>query len=355
VWVAAIAALGCVAIGTSAAAASTSSVQAQATQYMKIPTTIGNFPSLKTKPPKRTVAYLATSEVSNVQVAAAVKQVAKIAGWNYVQISYDPSNPATFTQAVNTAITKHANYAMEAGTPLTPSILALAKSHHLKFALDAVYYGGFKVAPPIIGSSDGYTQDHLMGALTADEFILDSHGNGKAVVEHIPSFPILDAFTDGFYATVKANCPKCQTTEVDVSIPDLLGGKLNGDVVAAMQRNPSYTYVVTDDGPFFETLPAALQQAGLSGKKILGEAGDAAGFQNLRTKTELAWTGYSVAFPAYEMMDAAFRDAEGMKVPKADSVQPTQLVTQANVGKISNNWNYPPNGLKQLEKVWHLG
>ena len=28
--------------------------------------------------------------------------------WNYSQVSYDPANPATFSAAVDTALTKHA-------------------------------------------------------------------------------------------------------------------------------------------------------------------------------------------------------------------------------------------------------
>ena len=73
---------------------------------------------------------------------------------------------------------------------------------------------------------------------------------------------------------------------------------------------------------------------GISGEKILGEAGDAAGFTALKAGTELAWTGYSVPFDSWEMMDAAFRNSEGMTVPRLDATQPTQIVTKANAGSI---------------------
>jgi ribose transport system substrate-binding protein len=354
-WIAALAAVSVVAISVSVALAASSGVtkaQQELAPYLKVPTKIGNFPPLKAKPPKKTVVYLGTSEVSNVQVAKAVQQVAKIAGWNYSLVSYDAANPATFTAAMNTAVAKHANYVMEAGTPLTPAILNQAKANHIKFALDAVY--PVKVAGQVIDSSDGYTQDFLMGKLVGDEFVIDSKGAGKAVVEHIPQFPILDAFTNGFQAAVKANCPGCKSVLANVTIPQLTSGQLNSVVVSAVKRNPGYNYLVSDDGPFFETIVPALKQSGLNNIKVMGEAGDASNFQGIRTGDQLAWTGYSVAFPAYEMMDAAFRDAEGMKVPPADATQPTQMVTKANVAKISNNWNYPPNALQQLEKLWHL-
>lgn len=356
VSIAALGAAGLISAGASAAIAASSGVttaKTHLTPYLQTPTTIGNFPSLKAKPAAgKTVVYLGTSEVSNVQVGKAVEQIAKLAHWNYSLVSYDPANPATFTSAMNTAVAKHANYVMEAGTPLTPAIIATATAHHIKIALDAV--APTKVTGPVIDSSDGWAQDHLMGQLAADEFIVDSHGTGKAVIEHLPQYPILDAFTHGFQSEVKKDCPNCQLVFANVTIPQLAGGQLNSVVVSAVKRNSGFNYLVSDDGPFFETIVSALQQSGLTGIKVMGEAGDASNFQGIRTGTELAWTGYSVAFPAYEMMDAAFRDSEGMKIPAADRTQPTQMVTKANVGKISNNWDYPTNGLKQLERVWHL-
>ena len=64
-------------------------------------------------------------------------------------------------------------------------------------------------------------------------------------------------------------------------------------------------------------------------------------------------------FDSWEMMDAAFRDSEGMKVPQADAQQPTQIVTHANASAIKlypslGGWNYPTNGLTQFEVLWQL-
>jgi len=362
-WQACAAALvtaGCVAVTASPALAGSgmSAAKAQLQSYTSAPTSIGSFPALKTAPPAgKTVVYLGTSEVSNVQVAAAVKQVAALAHWKYYQVSYDPANPATFLSAFNTAVAKHANYVLSTGTPLPPQIITEAKAHHIKLAVDATY--PVSVSAPVIDSSDGFTQDHLMGELVADEFIVDSHGAGKAVEEAVPQYPILTAFSSGFKSTVAKDCPKCSIVMANVTIPQLAAGQLSSVVVSAVKSNPGYNYLVTDDGPFFDGIQSALSAAGISGEKILGEAGDQTGFTALKAGTELAWTGYSVPFPAWEMMDAAFRDAEHMKVPAADATQPTELVTHANAGSLKlfpslGGWNYPTDGLKQLEAVWHL-
>jgi ABC-type sugar transport system substrate-binding protein len=354
----AVAASSAAAAGGAAAASGLAAAKAQLKGYVAKPTSIGTFPALKSAPPKgKTVVYLGTSEVSNTQVAAAVKQVAALAHWKYFLVSYDPANPATFLSAFNTAIAKHANYVLSTGTPLPPQVLTEARAHHIKIALDATYPATLNST--VIDSSDGYTQDHLMGELVADEFIVDSKGAGKAVEEAVPQYPILTAFSAGFKSTVSKDCPKCSVVMANVTIPQLAAGQLNSVVVSAVKSHPGYNYLVTDDGPFFDGIQSALSAAGISGEKILGEAGDQTGFTALKAGTELAWTGYSVPFPAWEMMDAVFRNAEGVKVPAADATQPTQLATHATAGSIKlypslGGWNYPTNGLQQFEAIWHI-
>ncbi len=355
---AALAATGCVGAAATAALAGSTTPAQQLAQFQAQPTSIGNFPALRSAPPKgRVVVYLATPEVSNVQVAAGVQQAAAAAGWKYFSVSYNPADPSTFISAFNTAIAKHANYVMEAGTVLPAAVLSAATAHHVKIAVDAV--DPVTVTGPVIDSSDGAAVDYRMGVLTADEFITDSKGKGEAVEEAIPQYPILTTFAHGFQNTVKADCPGCKIDMANVSLTDFAAGNLPKIVVSTVQANPSAQYIVFDDGPFADGITSALSAAGISGRQILGEAGDAAGFDAIKAGTNLAWTGYSVPFDSWEMMDAAFRDAEGMKVPSADTTQPTQIVTKANVGSLQlfpkiGGWNYPTNGFQQFLKVWKL-
>ena len=170
------------------------SAKAQLAKYTSAPTSIGNFSPLKTAPPKgKTVVYLGTSEVSNTQVAAQVKQVASLAGWKYYAVSYDPSNPATFIAAFNTAIAKGANYVMESDTPLPPQVLSAAAAHNIKLA--AVNVIPQKLNSTVIEISAGYKPLYLQGELIADEFIADSNGKGKAVYLQLPQYASLDPVT----------------------------------------------------------------------------------------------------------------------------------------------------------------
>jgi hypothetical protein len=372
-WATSLVAIGCVAVVASAAYASSSKstlsqLQAQLKSYTTTPTTIGTgWTALKKKPPKgKVVAYLGTGESSNAIVQNTMSALASKAGWTYKFVSYNAAQPGSFDQAITTALNEGANYLAEAGSPLTATEVSAAASHHAHWLLDAVFggagltaTGGPLAGSSVIDSSDGYSQDHLMGKIIADEFIINSKGKGKAVEEAVPEYPILTTFASGFQSQVHKYCPACKIAPADVSIADLGAGNLPKDVVSAVQRNSGYNYLVFDDGPFADGFPSALTSAGINGIHIMGEAGDTTGINAVKAGTELAWTGYSVPMPAWEMMDAAFRNSEGMAVPKADQTQPTQLITKANVSKVpvsvaAQGYNAPATGLKQFETLWHL-
>jgi hypothetical protein len=129
----AVAACGSTSSGGSASASPASSTSAATnaaaaasalTQYQSTPTKINITTPLKTTPPAgKTVVVLGTPQPQNVQVQQTIAKLAQMVHWNYAEVSYDPANPATFNSAVDTALAKHANYLVEAGLPLTPSVL----------------------------------------------------------------------------------------------------------------------------------------------------------------------------------------------------------------------------------------
>ena len=338
----------------SSGSASTSAAAAALTPYKALPTTINITTPLKSAPPSgKTIVMLGTNNPSNVIIQQGLAKLAQMAHWNYSLVSYDPANPGTFTQAETTALAKHPQYLVEAGLPLTASQLAMAKSAGAKWILDSVY--PVSVTSPVIGQVDAYAQDALMGKITADYFVSDSGGKGNAVIEHVPAYPILDGFTTGFANEVKAQCPGCKLTTTNITIPDLVAGKVSSDLVSALRSNPSANYLVFDDGPFADGVTSALSAAGLNGKvKIIGEAADQAGIAALKNGSEAAWTGFDPGYQAYEDMDIAFRDAEGATIPLSqEAQQPTQLLTKDTIGS-TTNWSAPTDAQAQFLKLWHL-
>src|SRR5581483_9989894 len=279
-------------------------------------------------------------------------KLAKDAKWNFSVVSYDPANPGTFTAAETTALSKHPQYLVEAGLPLTASQIAMAQKAGAKWILDSVY--PVKIGGAVLAQSDAYAQDALMGKIIADYFISDSGGKGNAVIEHIPSYPILDGFTTGFGNEVKAKCPDCKTSTTNITIPDLVAGKAASELVSALRSNSSASYLVFDDGPFADGITSALSAAGLSKVKVIGEAADQAGIAALKNGSEAAWTGFDPGYESFENMDIAFRDTEGMPIPlDQEAQQPTQLLTKDTIGSITN-WTAPTDAESQFLKLWHL-
>jgi len=334
---------------------SPAAAQAKATLAADLatPTKINITTPLKTAPPAgKTIVVLGTTDPANVLIQQQTSKLAALAHWHYALVSYDPSNPATFNAAVTTALSKHANYIVESGIPLTPSVEQQVKSAGAKFVLGSVYPA--TVAPPVIVDTNTPPDFQEMAKVAADYFVADSNGKGDAVIEHVPSYPILDSFVNGFTADVKSLCASCSTHVVNLTLPDVLAGKGPSQLVSALKSNPSANYLVFDDGNFAIGIPSALAAAGLSKVKVIGDVTTPSGLAALKNGTEAAWTGFDPQYSAWQLMDAAFRDSEGMPIDEAqEAVEPTQLVTKANVGS-TTNWSYPTDALQQFETLWHL-
>jgi len=319
------------------------------------PTEITIKEPLKGAPPAgKTIVMLGTNDPNNQKLQKSLKNLAAMAKWNYAVVSYDPANPATFNAAIDTAITKKANYIAEAGIPLTAAMIKKAQDAGAKWVLTSVH--PVEVKDPIIVDANAYENDEQMGKVLADFFVSDSKGKGNVVIEHVPAYPILDGFTDGFQAEVKELCPDCKVKIQEITIPDLTAGKVPSVMVSALRSNPDANYVAFDVGPFAAGIDAALASAGLSQKvKVIGEAADEAGIAALKSGKHTAWTGFDPVYSTYVMMDAMFRDSLGMPIDqKASALQTTQILTKDNVGSVGATWGEPKDALDQFKKLWGM-
>lgn len=329
------------------------SATAKLKTFLAAPDKINIATPLKSPAPSgKKVIFVGTSEPSNVQVQHAIQQAGKAIGWSYSEISYDPANPATLQAAFESAIAKHPNYLVEAGVPTTlipKSTISQIQHAGIKLAITASYPSA--LTSTIIAGTDGYANDYQMGQELGYYFVSSSGGKGSALIEHVPSYSILDAFTTAFTKTVKSLCPKCTYQFTDITLPQLAAGQTTSLVVSALRRDPSASYLVFDDGDFADGITSALSAAGLSKVKVIGQAADAQGLAALRSGTETAWTGYSATYAGYETVDAMIRDAEGMSPAPGEQIQPTQLLTHATVGTASP-WDLPSDALAQFLKLW---
>ena len=178
---------------------------------------------------------LGTNDPNNQKLQKSLKNLAAMAKWNYDVVSYDPANPATFNAAIDTAITKKANYIAEAGIPLTPAMIKKVQDAGAKWVLTSVHPA--EVKDPIIVDANAYANDALMGKVLADFFVSDSKGKGNVVIEHVPAYPILGGFTDGFQAEVKA-LDALDGLDADADVAFILTTNRVEDLEVALSQRP---------------------------------------------------------------------------------------------------------------------
>jgi ribose transport system substrate-binding protein len=341
---------------SSGASEGVATAQERLKEYEPAPTEILIKEPLKGTPPQgKNLVMLGTNDPNNQKLQKSLEELAGLAGWNYDVVSYDPANPATFNAAIDTALTKDADYVAEAGIPLTAAMINKVKDAGAKWVLTSVH--PVEVKDPVIVDANAYANDELMGKVLADFFIVDSGGKGNVIIEHVPAYPILTGFVDGFKAEVEELCPDCKVTIQEITIPDLVAGKVPSVMVSALRSNPDANYVAFDVGPFAAGFDAALAAAGLTNRvKIIGEAADEAAIANLKAGKHTAWTGFDPVYSTYVMMDAMFRDSLGMPIDQeVAGVQTTQILTKDNVGEIEGaTWSEPADALDQFKKLWGL-
>ena len=298
---------------------------------------------------------LGTNDPNNQKLQKSLKELAGLAKLELsTVVSYDPANPATFNAAIDTAITKKADYIAEAGIPLTPAMIKKVQDAGAKWVLTSVH--PVEVKDPIIVNANAYANDELMGKVLANFFITDSKGKGNVVIEHVPAYPILRGFTDGFQAEVKAQLPGLQGEDPGHHDPgpgrrqgaerDGVGAALEpGRRLRGLRRRPVRgRHRLRARG----RRPDGQGQDHRSGRRRGGHRG-------LKSGKHTAWTGFDPVYSTYVMMDAMFRDSLGMPIDaEASGLQTTQILTTDNVGGITGNWGEPKDALDQFKKLWGM-
>jgi ribose transport system substrate-binding protein len=150
-----------------------------------------------------------------------------------------------------------------------------------------------------------------------------------------------------------------KTTYLDTQITDLAGGKIPGEVVSQIQKNPDIDWVILCLGDMATGLKAALRGAGQTKVHIGGESASTANITALKNKDEDVWTGFAAKIHGWRRIDMAARVFNGESLdPNNNTLLPTQLLTQDNIGSapIDADGYYlgVPEYQSQFKKLWLL-
>jgi ribose transport system substrate-binding protein len=319
---------------------------------------IGITEPLTGVPEKKTFAWLECELESCPYITVGVKAATEALGWDMLTISIESANPAPGFQA---AIDGGADFIASSGE--APALY----EDQAQAAADAgiKILSCFDTTPPDGPNSNIWTQCgdtsfvEKTGPLMADWAIVDSEGTANVLIVSIPDFPVLKAETDAYIAELQANCPDCQYTELNITIPQLVGGEVPAAVASQLQANSDLNYAFFSFGSLPFGVTETLKNAGLlEGVTVYGQDFSAFGLQEIVDGTMGAWSADPKAYAGWLMVDAAARLSLGMELTeeRAAASLPTYLVdtpekAQAILDCCNGDW-WPPTMEQDFKALW---
>lgn len=325
-------------------------------KYEKPPTAITQTTPLKAKPATgKTFVFLKCSDVNQcADEAEGYKEATKIVGWNYKELSYLSSDPATLVNALKQALNYNPVAVSFSGLPraVWESVVPLYRQKHVKIV--TMYLGPTQYDDVVIGQVGGPKDVNQYGRMIGDWVISDSNGQANVLLQEVNDFPILKDYVTGFKAELSEKCPGCKITELNNTIAQVGGGQIVPSVVAALRKDRNIKYVSTVNGPFITGLTSALAAAGLSNIKICGESGDVGNLTAVKAGKESAYTGLALHQASFSAFDMVLRDLEGSPYDKeGNGGSPKQLLTKNSDFKVQNSYDVPADYADQFAKLWH--
>ena len=345
---------------TSAAAGGGSGLEAAKAvvdKYTTESSEIGVTKPLTGKPPKKTIAWLECELESCPYITVGMKDAAAALGWDLKVISSKSGDPGpAFQQAIDLGV----DFIASSGEApaLYKEQAAAAKAKGIKIL------SCYDTTVPDPENSNIYTQCgdtsfvEKTGPLMADWAIADSNGKANVLIVNIPDFPVLQAEVKAYKDEMAKNCPDCKVSELNVSIDDLVGGKVPAAVASKLQSDSDINYVFNTFGSLPAGLTAALKSAGLLDQvKVYGQDFSKFDLDEIAAGTMAAWSADPKAYAGWLMTDAAARLSLDMPLDeeRAAAALPTFLVQDAETAKkISDeggDWN-PPGMAESFKKLW---
>jgi ABC-type sugar transport system substrate-binding protein len=281
-------------------------------------------------PEKKTIAWMECDvPTCAAYISPGFEAATAALGWDLVKIPMKSTEPGpAFQQAIDQGV----DFIASTG-------LATAQYQE---QLDAANAAGIKVLS-CFGTDDPSPDTIQMqcgdenfvsktGPLMADWAIADSNGAANVLIVSIPDFPVLKVETDAFIEQLGTNCAACTYEELNVTLDDLIGGKVPGAVVSKVQANSDTNYIFYSFGDLPGGVSAALDTAGLADQvKQFGQDFSTIDLQEIVDGTMGAWSADPKGYAGWLMVDAAARLSLGMELTeeRAASALPTVIVDDA--------------------------
>ena len=249
--------------GAADAAPGIDAALANVEQYRDPNQPIGVTIPLDGTPEPKKFAWLECELESCPYITVGVEAATEALGWEMIKISSESANPGpAFQQAIDAG----ADFIASSGEVR----LRCTRSRRRPRRTPASRSSAASTPTPPAGEETNIWMQcgdtsfvEKTGPLMANWAIVDSDGTANVLIVSIPDFPVLKAETDAYIAELEKNCPDCEYTELNITIPQLTGGEVPAAVASQLQANPDIDYVFFSFGSLPAGVTATLESAGL--------------------------------------------------------------------------------------------
>lgn len=182
---------------------------------------------------------------------------------------------------------------------------------------------------------------------------LDSGGTANQLVLSSQDGPIQKTFIEKSLPEIKADCPDCKITILEVSSANF--SQVASDLASKLLQDPTINYV---QAQFAQYLPVVLPVTADKQIKVGTGASTLGALQAVDSGQVAAASGQSATFGSWALVDTALRMANGQAV--FDYVIPTRLFTADNIKDVklteaaeaTGEWYGPTTFPADFKKLW---
>jgi ribose transport system substrate-binding protein len=194
----------------------------------------------------------------------------------------------------------------------------------------------------------------VQGEMIASWVVSSSGAKADTVYFDLPAYTILKPVKDSFAAKYKEWCDGCALDTVDVPIT-AVGKDMPDRVVSYLRSHPKVTHVVFSLGLLNVGVPAALKTAGVTGKHLVVNVGDAQNYQYIQSGLTDGAMALNSHETAWLQVDALARHFTGQSMAVDQSaVLPNMLVTKDNLPSADGDFPIVEDYQAQFKALWGL-
>ncbi|GAA4543248.1 sugar ABC transporter substrate-binding protein [Streptomyces collinus] len=322
-------------------------------KYSERPATISvTEPVGKAIPQGKKIDFILCGVQSCKDLAGFFTEAAEELGWQVKQIATQ-GTPESVQAAYEQAVRDKPDAVVASGFPRAVYAKQLAQ---LKAAGIPVIQSN---ADDVTGEGvsllkNGPKDVGVQGEMLASWVVSNSGAKADTVYFDLPAYTILKPVKDSFAAKYKEWCDGCALDNVDVPIT-AVGKDMPDRVVSYLRSHPKVTHVVFSLGLLNVGVPAALKTAGITGKRIVVNVGDAQNYQYIEgglTDGAMALNSHETAWLQADALARHFTG--GTMAVDQKAALPNMLVTKDNLPSADGDFPIVEDYEKQFKALWGL-